>query len=121
MSNKQSHPEEFIAKMRGRLEAEEKQLRHELQLTARQEKGDFKAKYPEYGRHEDENADEIADYTARAGTVEATETRLENVTAALAHVDEGTYGLTVNGDLIPQERLSANPAATTLIPKTKAP
>ena len=105
--------------MRGRLEVEEKQLRHELQLTARQEKCDFKAKYPEYGRHEDENADEIADYTARAGTVEATETRLESITAALARMDEGTYGLTVNGDLIPQERLSANPAASTLIEKKK--
>ena len=105
--------------MRGRLEAEEKQLRHELQMTARQEKGDFKAKYPEYGRHEDENADEIADYTARAGTVEATEERLENVRAALTSLEKGSYGLTADGELIPQERLNANPAATTLIEKKK--
>ncbi len=43
------------------------------------------------------------------------ETRLVEVSKALAKVEEGTYGVTDEGEEIPLERLEANPAAATLV------
>ena len=75
------------------------------------------ANSPAYGRHEDENASEVADATALTATTDALAKRLEEVNGALIRIDSGAYGITSEGDVIPENRLRANPAAINLIKK----
>lgn len=110
-----SHSEEFIAEMRQRLTAERDQLRSRLGSHAHSDHGDFVATAPEYARHEEENAMEAAEQVALEGITEAEEARLKEIEAALGRIESGTYGLTAAGELIPEARLRANPAATTLV------
>jgi RNA polymerase-binding transcription factor DksA len=112
---KSPHSEAFIADMKQRLLTERDMIVQELKGIARKEGDDYTAKYPEYGEHEDENASEVTDYQAAVATTEATQARLESIEQALARIEEGTYGLTREGEPIPEQRLRANPAATTLV------
>lgn len=110
-----SHLSSFVTEMQQQLVTEEKRLGNELHELAQVKDGNLVAQFPEYGEHDEENAMEIAEYQARSGTVEAIETRLKEVQAALARIEHGTYGVTSDGQLIPEARLRANPAATTLV------
>jgi len=109
-----SHSAEFIEEMKQRLETELTQLTKNLASHARRDHGDFQANPPEYGRSDEENADEVADFIATNATTEAEEIRLKNIEGALARITGGTYGVTSEGELIPEARLRANPAATSL-------
>jgi len=100
------HNQQFIEEMKQLLTAEKANLEREI---TREEQ------FPEYGRHDDENAAEMADYSAAAATEETLEARLKEVDGALQRIVTGTYGQTENGELIPEERLRANPAAITLV------
>jgi DnaK suppressor protein len=120
MNQKTGHSEEFIHEMEQRLLEEKEQLAKELEAVARNNQGNYQAKFPEYGRHDEENVTEIADYEAMVGTTEAIEERLKNVTEALERIENGTYGYTEDGEMIPEERLRANPAAVTLATPPRA-
>lgn len=109
------HSDEFIAQMRQRLEAERGQLRSRLGEHAHLDHGDFVATAPEYARDDEENAMEAADQVALQGITEAEESRLKEVEAALGRIEAGTWGITAKGELIPESRLLANPAATTIV------
>lgn len=110
-----THSPEFIAAMKQQLLDEKAKLEKELGLEAHQDHGNYEANFPDYGRNDEENATEIADYAATAATVEATEARLKEVNEALSRIEAGTYGVTDDGQDIPEDRLRANPAATTLV------
>ena len=73
------------------------------------------AHFPDYGRSEEENATEVADYEALQATNTAVTQRLEEIDLALDRIDKQAYGVTEDGVLIPEGRLRANPAATTVI------
>lgn len=103
---KPTHTPGFIAEMKAKLAAEREQLARELSATR---------EFPDYGRHEEENATEVADYQAAAATEDMLRRRLEEVEAALGRIEQGTYGISLDGKLIPEERLRANPAATTTV------
>lgn len=103
------HSPEFIKEMKEKLISEKKRLEQELNAIS--------PKFPEYGRNEEDNATEIADYQATSATENTLEERLRSVTVALDHIEQGTYGSTHEGKLIPEDRLRANPAATTVINK----
>ncbi len=61
-----------------------------------------------------EVADQIEELANNVAIVEELEKRLHAITAALAKIENGTYGICdVCGERIPQERLEANPAAAT--------
>jgi DnaK suppressor protein len=109
------HSDTFIAEMKQRLEAERDQLHSRLGAHAHLEHGDYVANAPEYERNHEENAMESADHVAIEGITEAEEARLKEVKAALARIEAGTYGMTAKGEMIPEGRLLANPAATTLV------
>lgn len=109
------HVPEFIAEMKEKLESERVRLNQELASVAHRRDGDFSANYPEYGRNEEDNASEVADFVASAATAEAAEARLKEVEQALERIAAGTYGVTADGEDIPEDRLRANPAATTII------
>lgn len=120
MKTKPQHSSSFIAEMRKKLVEERKQLEKELEAIAHKQQGEYKATFPDYGRQDEDNAAELSDFQSLAGTEVTIKQRLENVQAALHHIEHGTYGLTEEGELIPEERLRANPAAiTTVIPQKK--
>jgi RNA polymerase-binding transcription factor DksA len=103
---KTTHIPEFIEEMKEALQRERQQLKGEVQAT-----DDF----PEYGRNDEDNATEIADYEVTTATNRTLEERLKNIEEALSRIEAGTYGVTEEGRLISEERLRANPAATTII------
>ena len=111
----EKHTEEFIEEMRGVLEQEEKRLMTELKAISHQTDGDTEADFPDYGRNDEDNATEIADYQALSSTATVIEERLKDVQAALARIEAGKYGTTEDGRMIPENRLRANPAAKTLV------
>ncbi len=100
------HTQAFIEEMKGRLLEEKKALSGEL---------DESTNFPDYGRSEEENATEVADYQALAATSSAASERLVEIDAALERIGKQTYGVTEDGIIIPEDRLRANPAATTVI------
>jgi len=110
-----THSPAFIAEMKALLEQEKAHLDKDLKQEAFKEEGNYIAEFPVYGKDEEDNATEIADYTAKSAVVEAKEARLREINDAFKRIEEGTYGLTRDGKLIPEERLRANPAATTLV------
>lgn len=109
------HAAAFIAEMKTKLEEELVLLKRELRTVAHQQDGDFSADYPDYGRNEEDNATEVADFVAVNATTQAAEARLQEVEEALGRIEQGSYGQTAEGELIPEERLRANPAAQTII------
>lgn len=111
----QSHPQAFIDEMKAKLLAEQAELQQRLGGHSHQEHGDFQADYPKYGRSDEENADEVAEFLTTKATTEAEGTRLKELTAALERIAANTYGVTSDGSLISEARLRANPAATTII------
>lgn len=114
-----SHTPRFIEEMKQALLKEKEQLTSELSQISHKKDGDYEANYPDYERDEEANAMEVADFEASNAATEAAESRLEEVEGALQRIASNAYGLTSGGDLIPEERLRANPAATTVIkPKT---
>lgn len=94
------------------------QIETKLSQVAHSTNGDYVANFPDYGRDEEENANESADFEAVQATTEALESRLEEVKAALDRINQGNYGVTRGGEVIPEERLRANPAATTIVKHT---
>lgn len=111
----ETHAPQFIEEMKARLSSEKMALEQELKGGARLENGDYQAKFPDYGRDEEDNATEVADYTSMSATTEALEERLASVNEALQRIEIGRYGITDSGELIPEARLRANPAAATTI------
>lgn len=105
------HSTQFIAEMKQKLSEEKTRLDADLSIIA-SKKG---AKFPDYGRSDEDNATEIGDYTATAATETALTERLRSVEDALQRIEDQTYGVTAEGEIIPEDRLKANPAATTLI------
>lgn len=117
------HSAAFVAEMKQRLLEEKKLLETELSSLATKHTNvpaeEFTAKFPDYGRSEEDNATEMADYEATAATTKANEVRLREIEAALQRIEDGRYGVSDDGRLIPEERLRANPAATTLVEDEK--
>jgi RNA polymerase-binding transcription factor DksA len=63
-----------------------------------------------------ERADVMEEYELNNTILKDLEVRYNNVKAALKRIEDGTYGVcAVDGAPIEQERLEANPAATTCI------
>lgn len=118
---KTSHHQTFIEEMKQQLLTEQKVLTEELSnLTEKNvdpNTQEFTAEFPQYGHNEEDNAMEVEEYEVRLGTKHEVEVRAKELQAALEQIEKGTYGVTTDGQLIPEERLRANPAATTLVPK----
>lgn len=110
-----SHSPQFVEEMKIKLLDEKTQLERELGALGHKQRRDYVADFPSYGHNDEENASEVADYQAAFATTEAIEERLRGVEEALARIDKGSYGVTAEGELIPEARLRANPAATTLV------
>ena len=110
-----NHKPEFVSEMKDRLLKEQAQLQKELGLLTHKEGEDYQVDFPDYGRHDEDNATEVADFGSKLATSTVAEERLKEVDAALERIEKGTYGVTDEGEVIPEARLNANPAATTIV------
>ena len=101
------------------LEKEKTRLEEELGSVGRRNPSnpaDWEALPETTGQEADPNdaADLIEGYEANTAILKELETRYNEVLAALARIDAGTYGIcTVSGEEIEPERLAADPAAQT--------
>lgn len=101
--------EEFKVKL---LE-EKKRLEKELGDVAHKENdGDYETKFEDLGRDEEDNAEEVEEYSAKVGITETLEKNLKDVDDALKRIEAGNYGICENcPEEIRIERLRAYPAA----------
>ena len=80
---------------------------------------DWNVAYPDMNvavSAEDEVADQEEEYENRVSIEAGLEIRLRDIDAALARIENNTFGVcTVGGEAIDQDRLRANPAASTCI------
>jgi RNA polymerase-binding transcription factor DksA len=104
---------------RERLIEEQTTLEAELQSVGRrnpENPNDWEALPQETGQESDPNdaADLITHYEDNTAILKDLEIRYNEVRAALAHIENGTYGTcVVSGDSIEEDRLEADPAAST--------
>lgn len=110
-----------------KLEEEKHKLEEELRTTSirnPKDERDYQAVYPEKTGPEKREADDLdvadslEEYQERYDLNDVLEKRLNNVKDALKAIESGTYGKCKIGGTehdIEEERLSANPAATTCI------
>ncbi len=111
---------------KNKLEAEKLKLLGELKTVGREKPGipgEWEATVTDLETDAaDENmvADEIEEFEENSGVVEKLEAQLKAVNLALEKIKEGTYGkCSVCSAEIPNERLMANPAATTCVSHAK--
>ncbi len=109
----------FVGKMKKYLLAEKERLENELaKFTKRNPhvSGDYEATFPEYGDKEDENAQEVAQYTANKPLEVNLEKELRDVNKALASIEKKTYGICKYCDSpIDQKRLEARPTSSSCV------
>lgn len=78
--------------------------------------GDYEAQFPEYGDEEDENAREVAEYTANKPLEISLENTLRDVNQALERLDKGTYGICKYcKQPIDEKRLLARPTSSACV------
>ena len=81
--------------------------------------GDYKPEFPEFGRDEGENAQEVDQFQTNLSLIQDMEKRLEKINSALHRIEDGTYGQCKFGDEIAEDRLRAVPEAETCIKHSK--
>ena len=108
-----------IEQNKARLEEEKATLEGELLTIGRrnpENPNDWEALPQETGQESDPNdaADLISHYEDNTAILKDLEIRYNEVAAALARIEDGTYGTcVVSGEAIEEDRLEADPAATT--------
>jgi len=106
---------EFLEKVEKLLKEDKKRLEKELaKFTTKNQhvEGDYDASYPEYGDKEDENALEVAQYTANKPLEIALEGELRDVVKSLERLKKGSYGVCKYcKKTIDEKRLSARPTS----------
>lgn len=92
---------------------EKKRLEAELStFTEKNEKGEYIAKYQDFGSDEDDNAEEYRQHEVSLSLEKSLEGALNDVNTALEKFESGSYGVCeVCGESIQIERLKAFPAA----------
>ncbi|PIZ94567.1 MAG: hypothetical protein COX81_03260 [Candidatus Magasanikbacteria bacterium CG_4_10_14_0_2_um_filter_37_12] len=96
MTKKSGFTTQFLDNIKTKLLEEKKHLESELsQFTTKNThvQDDYDASFPEYGDESDDNAREIADYTANKPLEISIENTLRDVIKALVSLDKGTYGI----------------------------
>jgi len=105
----------FLTQIKQTLVEEKEKFEKELgQFTSPNPhvKGDFEADYPEYGDESDENAREIADYTAKKPLEITLEKQLRDINKSLTRLEDGSYGVCKYCEKpIDEKRLLARPTS----------
>lgn len=115
----QALDQKTIKEIEGQLLAQKKRILSDLSDLSRKddhEADDRTTKFPEYGDKPDENAQEIADYSANVMTEKVLEKSLDDINKALDRIKNGTYGICKYcGRPIATKRLLARPTASSCI------
>lgn len=119
MTKKSSYDKQFLDKMHQVLLDEKARLERELSKFAKKNpnvKGDYDASFPEYGDKDDENAQEIAQYTVNKPLEIALEKELRDVNTAMKLFDKGVYGVCKYCDNpIGEKRMKARPTSSSCV------
>lgn len=109
--------EEEQEELRAALHAEKDSLEEELAEYGKKVGGDWQGAATGSGEEPDQvdAADKMEELAVNVPLVEELEKRYKEIIAAIKRMDDGTYGVAENGELIDIDRLRANPAATTNI------
>ena len=119
MVKKTTYSKEFLEKMEKILRQEK--MRLELELTKFSKKNphgtdDYDATFPDYGDKEDENAMEVAQYTANKPLEMSLEKSLRDTDQALERIKKGSYGLCKYcKEPIEEKRVEARPTSSACI------
>lgn len=110
---------EFLDKIKGILLEEKNRFERELSQFAEKNprvEGDYDAQFPEFGEKDDDNAQEVEQYTVRKPLEISLEKTLRDVNNALKRLDEGTYGICKYcGETIDEKRLLARPTSSSCV------
>lgn len=117
-TNNHNFGQQFLDQAKEKLLEEKARLEKEMETFSKKNPthADYNASFPEYGDEEDENAREVADYTANK-TLEITfERELRDVDSALKRISEGSYGVCKYCDKpIDEKRLLARPTSSSCV------
>ena len=114
-----------IKTIKQELEDRKVKILSDLQNIGKEEsagqEGDFKTSFPEYGDKDDENAQEINEYSTNLATEHVLEGTIKDINQALERIEKGTYGICKYcGEEIGKKRMIARPVASSCIAcKTK--
>ena len=102
-----------------KLEEEKKRIESALgEFTKRdpQNVDNYHSDFPEYGNDEDENANEVAEYSDRLSIEHTLEKQLRDVNKALKSIADGTYGICQHcGKPIEEQRLMVRPTSSSCV------
>ncbi len=103
---------EAIEKIKNSLQKRKKQILEDLRDISNKKGNKFKAKIPEYGDKDDENAQEINSYSTNLATESILVKTLHDIEKTLKSMEEDTYGkCKYCGKKIDEKRLIARPTA----------
>ncbi|MDA2922072.1 TraR/DksA family transcriptional regulator [Patescibacteria group bacterium AH-259-L07] len=105
----------FVASKKKDLQERRHEIKKQLESIAEKStrvKNDYEARFPEYGRAEDENADEVANFVDSLSLENNLENALAEVEAALKKIAKNEYGICEDcGKEMSKKRLEALPTA----------
>lgn len=106
---------EFVQSRKKDLQERKKEIKKQLESFAEKSNrvaNDYEARFPEYGRTEDENADEVAAFVDNLSLEENLENALSDVDTALGKIAKNEYGICeVCKKQISKKRLEILPTA----------
>ncbi len=120
-----------IAQIKDDLTKRKKQILDDLELIIKKDKKENEDKedkedlqrtsFPDFGNKQDENAQEISEYSTNLATEKVLRSALRDIDNALDRIKQGTYGICKYcGNEIGKKRMLARPVASTCIEcKTK--
>ena len=110
---------QFLEEIKAALLRQKAELEQELLSFTKKNphvSGDYEASFPDYGDEEDENAREVAQYTANKPLEMTLENTLRDVNRALTRIEDNTYGICKYCDQpIAEKRLRARPTSSACI------
>ena len=110
---------ETLETIKQSLEEEKKRLESELANFTKKDtqiKDNYKTDFPEFGNDDDENANEVAEYSDRLSLEHALEKELRDVNKALASIAEDKYGICNHcSQPIEEERLKVRPTSSSCV------
>ena len=110
---------QFLEEIKAALLRQKAELEQELLSFTKKNphvSNDYEASFPDYGDEEDENAREVAQYTANKPLEMTLENTLRDVNRALTRIEDNTYGICKYCDQpIAEKRLRARPTSSACI------
>lgn len=110
---------DFLQRISEQLKKEKSDIERELANITTKHSGkipDVDEAFPDYGEEEDDNAREIAEYTANKQLQVTLENTLRDIDKATKRLEEGTYGICKYCDQpIDEKRLLARPTSSSCV------